>query len=120
MVYANEAKQRLLGVEAGLLARHGAVSREAVTAMVRGALERSPAGIAVAVSGIAGPEGGSEERPVGTVWIACGRRGEEPPAVRFRFPGSRDAVRRRAAAAAMLVTESLLAGRDFLDSAAKW
>lgn len=120
VVYSNPAKERMLGVDAGLLAAHGAVSREAVLAMARGALEASGAGVSVAVSGIAGPDGGTPDKPVGTVWVACCRQGGEPQAVRFAFSGGRDMVRRRSAVAAMLFAESVLAGRDFLDSAAKW
>jgi nicotinamide-nucleotide amidase len=120
VVYSNEAKGRLLGVDPRLLETHGAVSREAVTAMARGALECSPAGLSAAVSGIAGPDGGTAEKPVGTVWVACCLRGGEPAALCFSFSGSRDAVRRRAAVAAMLFAESVLCGREFLDTATKW
>lgn len=120
VVYSNEAKGRLLGVDARLLETHGAVSREAVTAMARGALERSAAGLSAAVSGIAGPDGGTADKPVGTVWIACCLRGGEPAALHFSFSGSRDSVRRRAAVATMLFAESVLCGREFLDTATKW
>ena len=68
--YSNRAKHELLGVPEDLLAAHGAVSEPAVLAMVDGCLHRSGADFAVAVSGIAGPDGGSEDKPVGTVWFA--------------------------------------------------
>ena len=91
--YSNLAKTQQLGVPATLLETHGAVSEPVVRALVRGALERSPAGFAVAVSGIAGPGGGSTGKPVGTVWLAWARRdGPEFAEVRH-FPGDRAAVR---------------------------
>ncbi len=75
VTYSNEAKTELLGVPAELIREHGAVSREVALAMVAGALEHSPADIAVAVTGIAGPDGGTVEKPVGLVHIAAARRG---------------------------------------------
>jgi nicotinamide-nucleotide amidase len=74
VTYSNEAKTEMLGVPADLIAQHGAVSREVALAMVEGALQRSPADLAVAVTGIAGPDGGSAEKPVGLVHIAAARR----------------------------------------------
>jgi nicotinamide-nucleotide amidase len=118
--YSYEAKQRLLGVDAGLLERHGAVSEQAVRAMAEGSLAASGADASIAVSGIAGPEGGTVEKPVGTVWIAVGLRGRGCVARLFFFSGSRDMVRRRTAVAAMLFAESRLQGREFLDTRAKW
>ena len=67
--YSNEAKTELLGVDAALIARHGAVSEEVVRAMVKGAIRYSRAQVAVAVTGVAGPAGGSAAKPVGTVWF---------------------------------------------------
>lgn len=67
--YSNEAKSELLGVPAALIARHGAVSEEVVRAMVQGALQHSRAQVGVAVTGVAGPSGGSVTKPVGTVWF---------------------------------------------------
>ena len=99
--YSYEAKQALLGVRPQTLETHGAVSRETVIEMVSGALVHSGATLAAAVTGIAGPGGGTKDRPVGTVWIAWNRRGGYPPAVSFHFDGDRDAVRRQTVAAAL-------------------
>jgi nicotinamide-nucleotide amidase len=99
--YSNEAKMSLLGVKQETLARTGAVSEATVLEMVSGALMRLHAGVAVAVTGIAGPTGGTAEKPVGTVWIGWQRRGHAAYARRFHFPGDRDAVRRQTVAAAL-------------------
>ncbi len=104
VTYSYPAKQAELGVRAADLRRHGAVSRTVALAMVRGALRRSKAGNAIAVTGVAGPAGGTLGKPVGTVWIAWGirRRGRTRLVVRrFLFRGGRDAVRRKAVAAAL-------------------
>lgn len=104
VTYSNAAKRSELGVPAALLARHGAVSEAVALAMARGALLRSSARVAVAVTGVAGPAGGTPGKPVGTVWIAWGllRRGRMQVYARlFRFRGGRNAVRRQAAAAAL-------------------
>lgn len=104
VTYSNEAKQSLLGVSAALLDAHGAVSQPVVEAMARGALARSGAARAVAVSGVAGPDGGTPGKPVGTVWIAWARRTAEAYRVRsevYRFAGDRAAVRRQSVCAAL-------------------
>jgi len=104
VTYSNAAKQAELGVRAGLLARHGAVSEPVASAMAQGALRASKAGVAIAITGIAGPGGAVAGKPVGTVWIAWAyrRRGRiSVLAGRFRFRGGRDAVRRQAVAAAL-------------------
>ncbi len=88
--------------------------------MARGALEHSEAAVALAVTGIAGPDGGTPDKPVGTVWIAVALRGGDCEARMFSFSGSRDMVRRRAAVAAMLFAEARILGRGFLDTHAKW
>ncbi|WP_445010552.1 CinA family protein [Vreelandella stevensii] len=95
VTYSNAAKTRLLGVEPALLEANGAVSESVVRAMVAGACRDSGADLAVAVSGVAGPEGGSEEKPVGTVWLAWGDA-ESQQAECFHFPGDRQAVREQA------------------------
>lgn len=98
--YSNSAKQSLLGVAAELLAAHGAVSEAVACAMAEGARAALAGDRAVAVTGVAGPGGGSAERPVGLVWIAwAGPEGTR--AAQFRFAGTREAVRRRAALAAL-------------------
>ena len=75
VVYSNEAKEELLGIPAETLARHGAVSEPTARAMAEGALKASRADIAVSVTGVAGPDGGTAEKPVGLVWFALARRG---------------------------------------------
>ena len=99
--YSYEAKQAMLGVSPHTLEDHGAVSRETVIEMVSGALVHSGATIAVAVTGIAGPGGGTDDKPVGTVWIAWKRRGGYPTALVFHFDGDREAIRRQTVAAAL-------------------
>jgi nicotinamide-nucleotide amidase len=104
VTYSNAAKRTDLGVAPGLIERHGAVSEEVALAMAKGAIRRSGARVAIAVTGIAGPGGAARGKPVGTVWIAWGlrRRGRiECFAFRHRFRGGRDAVRRQAVAEAL-------------------
>ncbi|MFC3650931.1 CinA family protein [Dyella humi] len=99
--YSNEAKMSLLGVRRETLERTGAVSEETALEMASGALIRLNAGVAVAVTGIAGPTGGTPEKPVGTVWIGWQRRGGAACAQLFHFTGDREAVRRQTVAAAL-------------------
>jgi nicotinamide-nucleotide amidase len=101
VAYSYEAKEALLGVNPRTLEATGAVSEETVLEMVAGALAHLGAGIAVAVTGIAGPGGGMEDKPVGTVWIGWKRRGGYARAQLFHFQGDRDAVRRQTVAAAL-------------------
>lgn len=101
VAYSYEAKQALLGVRPQTLETHGAVSRECVVEMVSGALSHSGGTVAVAVTGIAGPGGGSDDKPVGTVWIGWKRRGGYAGAEVFHFDGDRDAVRRQTVEAAL-------------------
>jgi nicotinamide-nucleotide amidase len=101
ITYSNEAKQEMLGVAAETLEQLGAVSEEVVRQMVLGALQRSRASVAVAVSGIAGPGGGSDEKPVGTVWLAWCRVGGEVITAKKLFPGDREEVRYRTALTAL-------------------
>lgn len=95
VTYSNEAKQEMLKVSAETLAHFGAVSEAVVKEMARGALDYSHAGISVAVSGIAGPGGGSSEKPVGTVWFAWALKSGGEWAAREYFLGSRKAVRQQ-------------------------
>lgn len=101
VTYSNSAKHDMLGVDAELFRRDGAVSEAVVLAMARGAIERSKGHISVAVSGIAGPEGGSADKPVGTVWIAWGQKLGYAEAHCFHFEGDRRAVREAAAVVAL-------------------
>lgn len=101
VTYSNAAKQQVLGVSGCTLAEHGAVSEQTVREMAKGALERSNAGLAVAVSGVAGPAGGSEAKPVGTVWLAYALTGHEVVARCHLFSGGRAEVRRSAVVAAL-------------------
>lgn len=95
VTYSNDAKQSMLGVRQQTLSSAGAVSEQTVREMALGAIARSRADVAVAVSGVAGPDGGSDEKPVGTVWIAWATREGGCTAQRFVFPGDRDGVRRQ-------------------------
>ena len=107
--YSYEAKQALLGVRQETLTQYGAVSRETVLEMVSGALITSGASLAVAVTGIAGPTGGTPEKPVGVVWVGWKRRGRYPIAESFHFSGDREAIRRQTVAVAL---QGLLAIAD--------
>lgn len=98
--YSNELKQEMLGVAALTLHENGAVSEPVVREMARGAQQRAGVAYACAVSGIAGPTGGSADKPVGLVWIAWAH-GDGVVAERFQFSGDREQVRRRTVAAAL-------------------
>ena len=100
VTYSNEAKQDMLGVSATTLKRHGAVSEAVAREMARGAIEESRATCSAAVTGIAGPGGGSPGKPVGLVWIAWARKGKVR-ARQFHFKGGRAAVRRQSIHAAL-------------------
>lgn len=101
VAYSYEAKEALLGVHPQTLERSGAVSQETAIEMVSGALARYGASVAVAVTGVAGPSGGTPDKPVGTVWIGWKRRGGYAHAQVFHFDGDREAVRRQTVAAAL-------------------
>lgn len=110
VTYSNEAKTQMLGVDAALIARHGAVSEEVVRAMVQGAIAHSRAQVAVAVTGVAGPTGGSAAKPVGTVWFGFAT----PSGVvteTMLFDGDRAAVRAATVDHALQRLEALLAGK---------
>jgi len=94
VAYSNAAKSSLLGVPAGTVAAHGAVSEPVVRAMAEGARARFGVPLTVAVSGVAGPDGGTPDKPVGTVWFAWAN-GRETIAARELFAGDREAVRRQ-------------------------
>jgi nicotinamide-nucleotide amidase len=103
ITYANTAKLRELGVLAPTLEQHGAVSEATVREMALGALQRSGADVAIAISGVAGPDGGTARNPVGRVWFARAVRGAPVPVVarEQNFNGNRDTIRRQAALLAL-------------------
>lgn len=101
VTYGNAAKGGLLGVGEGTLAAHGAVSEEVAEQMAIGARLASSAEIAVAITGIAGPDGGTADKPVGTVWLAWAGPGPVLVAEQRQFEGDRDAIRRQSVAAAL-------------------
>ena len=96
VTYSNAAKTEMLGVPADLIASVGAVSEAVARAMAEGALAHAPADLAVSVTGIAGPGGGSVDKPVGLVWFGLAQRGAVTRTLRRVFPGDRDAVRNAA------------------------
>ena len=101
VTYGNGAKREMLGVSSRALRDHGAVSEAVVIEMAAGALRHSHADVSVAVTGIAGPTGGSRSKPVGLVWFAWAARRHDVQARAFRFKGDRVAIRRRAVAVAL-------------------
>ena len=107
VTYSNEAKTELVGVPAGLIATHGAVSEPVAHAMALGAVAHSRAQAAVAVTGIAGPTGGTADKPVGTVWFGWNVNGNITTATR-RFDGDRTAVRQQTLAWAFARLNALL------------
>nr|WP_246480675.1 CinA family protein [Motiliproteus sediminis] len=96
VTYSNAAKHALLGVEEAIFEQHGAVSQACVEAMLHGALRVSGAAFGVAVSGVAGPGGGTPEKPVGTVWLSWGERDHRPHSSCFQFQGDRQQIRQQA------------------------
>lgn len=111
VAYANEAKTALLGVDPELIASHGAVSQEVAEAMATGALRRFGADTAVAITGVAGPGGGTPDKPVGTVWFCVALEGGAPAARCIRVPGERADVRERSTTVAMHLLRGALLGR---------
>jgi nicotinamide-nucleotide amidase len=110
VTYSNKAKIDLLGVQGVEIATVGAVSEDVARAMAQGALVRSPADLAVSITGVAGPGGGSADKPVGLVWFGCARRGGTVRTLRRVFPGDRAAVRAAATEQALdLLLEAALA-----------
>jgi len=112
--YSNEAKAALLGVSVDTLQAHGAVSEAAVMEMATGALEKSGADLAVAVSGIAGPGGGTTDKPVGTVWFAWASRasqGHDPTTASRIFKGDRETIRSQSVILALQTLREILRQR---------
>jgi nicotinamide-nucleotide amidase len=112
VVYSNGAKTSLLGVSEDLLRAYGAVSEESVLAMLDGVLRISKADLGVAVTGIAGPGGGSDEKPVGTVWLAVGSQAGARLSQSLRLPGDRERIRTLAAYSALRGVMRLAQGRQ--------
>jgi len=110
VTYANERKIVDLGVPAATIETHGAVSHETAIAMARGALARFHTHLAIATTGVAGPSGGSDAKPVGTVYVAVAARDGDVFSRRFHFPGDRTTVRRRTAHLALACTRFALLG----------
>jgi nicotinamide-nucleotide amidase len=107
ITYSNEAKTRLLGVPRDAIADHGAVSDVVAAAMAEGALAQTDSDLAVAVTGIAGPDGGTKEKPVGLVYLALAQTDQDAIVKRYVFAGTRTDIRRATVAAAL----ELLLGR---------
>jgi nicotinamide-nucleotide amidase len=110
VTYANLAKQQQLGVPAALIETHGAVSEEVVRAMAEGCRSVSGADHALALTGIAGPTGGSADKPVGTVWIALASKGADTVARKSFYPGARDRFKLLASQAALELLRRRLHG----------
>ena len=110
VTYANEAKQDLLGVSRDALRTHGAVSGPVAQQMAEGALEAGGADLAVAVTGIAGPAGGSEEKPVGTVFLGLAEKGKETRVYKQFHPWARDAFKRQVSQSALNLVRQALGG----------
>ncbi len=110
VTYSNQAKQDMLGVQTATLDRHGAVSEQTAIEMADGALQNSQATVSLAITGIAGPSGGSAEKPVGLVWFAWGAKGADTYTKQQQFQGDRQSVREQAVRFALqeLITGVLL------------
>jgi nicotinamide-nucleotide amidase len=107
--YSNRAKEELAGVPHELLVEHGAVSEPVARALARGIAERTEVAVGVGITGIAGPDGGTEEKPVGTIYIAAfSPEGERHR--RFLFPGQREQIRQRSVMAALDLVRRLILG----------
>ena len=113
VTYTYISKREMLGVKEATLDKHGAVSEEVVREMVEGALARSHAQVAVAVSGVAGPTGGTPEKPVGYVCIAWGTKDGKPFSETMRYSGDREAVRRQSVEHALKGVLAMLAQKSW-------
>lgn len=111
VTYSNAAKTELLAVSEKAIAKHGAVSETVARAMAEGALKRARVDVAVSVTGIAGPGGGSPDKPVGLVHLACARRGRATLHRRVVLKGGRSAVRRQSVAIALALVLRQVSGR---------
>ena len=111
MAYANDVKVTLADVPAALIDRHGAVSAEVAEALAAGARSQLGADVGVGVTGVAGPGGGSEDKPVGLVWLSVDVDGRDPLTRSVNLPGGRVDIRDRAGTVAMHLIRRALAGR---------
>ncbi len=116
ITYANQAKMSALGVSGETLEQNGAVSEPVVSQMLSGALEKSGASLAMAVSGVAGPGGGTPDKPVGTVWIGVSLKGAAPVKEKFLFSGNREEIRNKTVINALEMAEKVILNRSLLDS----
>ncbi len=112
VVYSNHAKELLLDLEHELLDQYGAVSEEAASAMLLRGRQKTETDIVVAITGIAGPGGGTEEKPVGTVWIGGIKKGGKPVTLKLQYGGSRERIRRRSVVTAVLLADALIHGKE--------
>jgi len=112
VVYANSAKEAVLGVTPEVLRAHGAVSSETAAAMAEGALRVAGADIAVSITGVAGPGGGTEDKPVGTVWFGLARKGQPTVTKHRKLPWGRDRVQTLSAYVALELVRRAALGRD--------
>jgi len=101
VTYSNQSKQDLLNVSLATIEQHGAVSEQTAIEMARGALENSAANISVAITGIAGPDGGTQEKPVGTVWLAWSIKNGPTKSEHIHLNGDREQIRYQAVIAAL-------------------
>jgi len=120
ITYSNQAKVGLLGVDEAVILRNGAVSDEVVGEMAAGACREMGADWGIGISGVAGPAGGTPEKPVGTVWIGTAQRGAGGFSRRFHFSGPRSLVRRRSVYTALLILEQCVLGTERLDIIFDW
>jgi nicotinamide-nucleotide amidase len=120
IVYSDDAKHKLLGIGEDVLATEGAVSESVVKGLASSALHKTGTDFSVAVSGIAGPGGGSAEKPVGTVWLSIISRKGKIVCLRYRFTGSRQEIRYKTTVCAFLILQALILGGDYLDYYRNW
>ncbi len=120
IIYSDRTKEKYLGINGDLIKRYGAVSGETAKAAASAVRRISSADIGISFTGVAGPDGGTEENPVGTVWIGISRNGEEERAYRVRFTGSRERVRLKAVLAGFLLLEISIKDGKSLDRQGLW
>ena len=118
ITYSNNFKEKL-GVDPSILAKHGAVSEQIVRQMTQASMKSSGADISISISGIAGPDGGTEDKPVGTVWIGLKMGDILEEAYEFHFSGNRESVRKKSCIVAFCLVMGILDGKILLDSLKK-